>query len=80
MCHDIGSIEASFTHSGGSRISPRRGRQLPGGAPTYEFAKFHQKLHEIDEFGPPGRGARPLHPLLDPLLTHNVNVTVFQTV
>ena len=35
--------------SGGSRISPRRGRQLPrGGAPTYDFAKISQKLHEIE--------------------------------
>ena len=30
--------------SGGSRISPRRGRQLPGGgAPTYDFAKNFPK-------------------------------------
>ena len=44
--------------SGGSRISPRRGRQLPGGggAPTYDFAKFSQKMHEIEKFGPPGGG------------------------
>ena len=34
--------------SGGSRIPPRRGRQLPRGAPTYDFAKFSQKLHEIE--------------------------------
>ena len=34
--------------SGGSRISPRRGCQLPRGAPTYDFAKFSQKLHEIE--------------------------------
>ena len=35
--------------SGGSRISPRRVRQLPGGgALTYDFAKISQKLHEIE--------------------------------
>ena len=34
--------------SGGSRISLRRGRQLSGGATAYDFAKFSQKLHEIE--------------------------------
>ena len=37
---------------GGSRISPRWRRQPSwgggGGAPTYDFAKFSQKLHEIE--------------------------------
>ena len=41
-------------NSGGSRIFPRRGRQLPGlGAPTYDFPKNCKKLKE---FGPPGVG------------------------
>ena len=44
--------------SGGSRISPRRGRQLPRGAPTYDFAKFSQKLHEIERIWTPGGGGR----------------------
>ena len=45
--------------SGGSMIFPRRGRQLSGGAPTYDFAKFSQKLHEIERIWTPrGRGAR----------------------
>ena len=47
--------------SGGSRISPRRG------APTYDFAKFSQKLHEIERIWAPG-GARPSRPPLDPPL------------
>ena len=34
---------------GGSRIPHRRGRQLSGGAPTYDFAKFCEKLHEIEK-------------------------------
>ena len=36
---------------GGSRIPRRRGRQPSkgGGAPTYDFAKFCKKLHEIEE-------------------------------
>ena len=42
--------------SGGSRISPRRGRQLSGGVPTYDFAKFSQKLYEIERIWAP-RGA-----------------------
>ena len=37
-------------------ISPRRGRQLPGRAPTYEFAKISQKLPEIERIWTPGRG------------------------
>ena len=44
---------------------PRGGRQLPrgGGAPTYDFAKFSQKLHEIERIWVPGGGeARPLRP------------------
>ena len=35
------------TSSGGSRISPG-GAPTPGGDPRYEFAKFSQKLHEIE--------------------------------
>ena len=40
------------------------------GAPTYDFAKFSQKLHEIKEFGPGGRVPRA--PLDPPLKTHTV--------
>ena len=47
--------------SGGSRISPRRGRQLPGGA-TYDFAKFSQKLHEIERIWVAGWDTRPSRP------------------
>ena len=41
-----------------------RGRQLPGGggAPTYNFAKFSQKLHEIERIWVPRGGGRPLRP------------------
>ena len=59
-------------HSGGSRISLGRGRQLSGGGPpTYDFAKFSQKLHEIElkEFGPLG-GGRPNFYYVDPPLVH----------
>ena len=33
------------------------GANSPGGAPTYDFAKFPQKLHEIERIWTP-RGAR----------------------
>ena len=42
--------------SGGSRISRRWRRQLPGGgAPTNEFAKSSQRLHEIERNWTRGR-------------------------
>ena len=34
------------------------GANSPGGAPTYDFAKFSQKLHEIERISAPGGGAR----------------------
>ena len=51
--------------SGGSRISPRRGRQLlRGGAPTYYLVNFSRKLHENKEIlGPRGGRASPAPPL-----------------
>ena len=33
---------------------PRGGAPTPQGAPTYNFAKISQKLHEIERIGPPG--------------------------
>ena len=60
--HEI--INAVLVRSGGSRISPRSGRQLSGGgAPTYHFSKFSQKLHEIETIWTPG-DAPPLDPPL----------------
>ena len=48
---------------------PEEGVPTPqGGAPTYDFAKFSQKLHEIERIWAPRGGARPLHPPLDPPL------------
>ena len=39
---------------------PEEGVPTPRGAPTYDFAKFSQKLHEIERiWAPGGRGARP---------------------
>ena len=39
------------------RISPRRGCQLPRGAPTYDFIKFSQNCMKLKEFGPLLRSA-----------------------
>ena len=46
------------------------GRQLPRGAPTYDFAKNSQKLHEIERiWAPRGGGVRPKFYYVDPPLT-----------
>ena len=34
------------------------GANSPGGAPTYDFAKISQKLHEIERIWTPGGGGR----------------------
>ena len=51
--------------SGGSRISPRKGRQLPGGGgANLRFCKFSLKLHENEEFlaARVGRTSPAAHP------------------
>ena len=48
---------------------PQGGANSPGGAPTYNFAKFSRKLHEIERIWVPGGeggGTRPLRPLNPP--------------
>ena len=52
-CRTLLFIRLDFNTSGGSRIFPR-------GVPTYDFAKFSQKLHEIERIWI--RGARPSGP------------------
>ena len=53
--------------SGGSRISQRGVRQLQRwGHQPIIFAKFPQKLHEIEEIWTERGGARPWRPPLDP--------------
>ena len=46
------------------------GANSPGGVPTYDFAKFSQKLHEIERIWAPGGegGARPKFYYVDPPL------------
>ena len=36
-------------YRGGYRIPRRRGRQPSGGAPTYNFAKFSEEMHENEK-------------------------------
>ena len=57
-------MDSLSPHRGGSRIPRRRGRQQSSGVPTYEFAKFSEKLHEIEKIlgsmvGGGGRRVRP---------------------
>ena len=48
--------------SGGYRIFPRRGRQLPGGHQHTILPKFPKNCMKLKEFGPPGGGASPAPP------------------
>ena len=53
---------------------PEEGAPTPqGGAPTYDFAIFSQKLHEIERIWAPGGGARPKFYYVDPPLSWNVH-------
>ena len=53
------------------------GANCPGGAPTYDFAKFSQKLHEIERiWAPRGGGARPKFYYVDPPLVGVKIVTI----
>ena len=55
-------------HSGGSRISPRRGRQLSGGGCQHTILpNFPKNCMKLKEFGPPG-GWRPKFYYVDPSL------------
>ena len=69
--HDFQVILSNFSLHVQWRI-----QDLPEeGAPTYDFAKFSQKLHEIERIwtgGGGGGGARPPRPPLDPPLMCNV--------
>ena len=55
-------VKITSKSSGGSRISPT-------GAPTYDFAKFSPKLHEIERIWTPkgGGGCVPRDPLDPPV-------------
>ena len=79
-CSDIDSKFLQIGKSSGFqwRIQdfPEVGRQLPRGAPTYHFAKFSQKLHEIERIWTPGASlATPLDPPLNSSI-HFINIAV----
>ena len=56
--------------SGGSRIFPRGGRQLPKIAIIFHI--FAENCMKMKEFGPRGGGARPWRPPLDPPMIRNL--------
>ena len=65
-------VGMDITSSGGSRISPRRGRQLPGGRGGRQHTilpKFPKNCMKLKEFGPRGGGTRPKFYYVDPPLT-----------
>ena len=49
---------------------PRAGSVNPPGAPTYNFAKFSQKLHEIERIWTPGGGGGVEGPPLECIWTY----------
>ena len=59
-CEKYAVADPGFPRGGGANS--------PGGAPTYDFAKFSQKLHEIERIWARGGGARPKFYYVDPPL------------
>ena len=56
------SIFFGYKCSGGSRISPRRGRQLSGGRQDTILLKFPENCMKLKKIQPPGGGASPVPP------------------
>ena len=54
---------------------PRGGVPTPQGAPTYDFAKFSQKLHEIERISTRGGRASLTPPLDPPLVRRSLSPT-----
>ena len=68
-------------YSGGSRISLRRGRQLPrGGRQHTILPNFPKNCMKLKEFGPPGGGARPKFYYVDPPLQYKIGKTLSDNV
>ena len=51
------AADPGFPQGGGGVSTPRG-----GGVPTYDFAKFSRKLHEIERIWAPRGGMHPLRP------------------
>ena len=60
--------------SGGSRIFPGGGPPTPKSAIIFQF--FAENCMKMKEFGPPGWGARPWRPPLDPPMIALMPVTL----
>ena len=60
---NMSNIYEKSMSSGGSRISPRRGRQLPGGRQHTILPNFPKNCMKLKEFGPPGGARAPRTPL-----------------
>ena len=73
MAHNFPNIQPIFNgfpvilFRGGFRIPQRSGRQ-PSRAPTYEFANFSKKMHEIEKISGHGGGGGRAPPLNPPML------------
>ena len=64
-------LEGRCPSSGGSRIFPGGGRQLPKVLLFFNFVP--ENCMKMKEFGPPGGGARPWRPPLDPPMPSTMN-------
>ena len=56
------------------------GANSRGGAPTYDFTKFSQKLHLIERIWTPQRGRASLAPPLDPPLKTIIKLTDYENI
>ena len=52
ICSHLSLADPGFSRGGGANS--------PGGAPTYDFAKFSQKLHDIERIWTGGRVSKIL--------------------
>ena len=71
VSNPVAVFPSTLPCSGGSKISPRRGRQLSGGGHQHKILpKFPKNCMKLKEFGPRGKGggARPKFYYVDPPL------------
>ena len=72
-CEQLGQLtqyRSSDTYQWQIQDFPEEGAPTPQGVPTYKFAKFSQKLHEIERIWTPGGHASLMPPLDPPLHIH----------
>ena len=66
----ISTSTHAFKSSGGSRISPRWGRQTSGGGTNIRFCQIFPKLHKIERIWTPGALSATEEPQRRPCSTH----------